>query len=72
MSNTGAICSADIHWCGSGPFSERIGIIPAMDNIGSGGIGLVVGLSIVVQLAWHLAVIVLVYKIWQKVKHLPE
>ena len=24
-----------------------------------------------IQLAWHIAVIVLVYKIWQKVKRLP-
>jgi len=40
--------------------------------MGSGGIGLVVGLGVLVQLAWHVAVIVLVYKIWQKVKHLPE
>ena len=43
-----------------------------MDTMGSGGIGMIVGLSIVVQLAWHVTVIVLVYKIWQKVKHLPE
>jgi hypothetical protein len=26
---------------------------------------------IAIQLAWHIAVIVLVYKIWQKVKRLP-
>lgn len=31
---------------------------------------LVMGAALV-QLAWHLAVIVFVYKIWQKVKHLP-
>ena len=45
-----------------------------MDNfpIGAGAFGLVVGLSIFVQLAWHVAVLVLVYKIWQKVKHLPS
>ena len=41
-------------------------------SIGSGGIGLLIGLSVVVQLAWHATVIVLVYKIWQKVRHLPE
>jgi hypothetical protein len=51
---------------------DRIGIIPAMDNMGGAAIGLVVGISFVVQLAWHVAVIVFVYKIWQKVKHLPE
>jgi hypothetical protein len=45
-----------------------------MDNfpIGAGGFGFVIGLSILVQLAWHVAVLVLVYKIWQKVKHLPS
>ena len=26
---------------------------------------------ILLQLAWYVAVIVLLYKIWQKVKHLP-
>ena len=52
--------------------STRLAIIPAMDTMDSGAIGMTVGLSIVVQLAWHVAVIVLVYKIWQKVKHLPE
>ena len=31
----------------------------------------VVGLLGLVQLAWHIAVIVLLYKIWQKVKLLP-
>ena len=41
-------------------------------SIGSGGMGLIIGLGVLVQLAWHLAVIVLVYKIWRKVKHLPE
>ena len=40
--------------------------------IGAGGLGVVVGLSILVQLAWHVAVLVFVYKIWQKVKHLPS
>ena len=48
------------------------GIMPAMDNMGSGGFGVIVGLGILVQLAWHVAVLVFVYKIWQKVKHLPE
>ena len=43
-----------------------------MDNMGSAGIGLVVGISVIVQLVWHVAVIVFVYKIWQKVKHLPS
>jgi hypothetical protein len=45
-----------------------------MDNfpIGAGGFGFAIGLSILVQLAWHVAVLVLVYKIWQKVKHLPS
>jgi hypothetical protein len=45
-----------------------------MDNIGAGavGIGLVVGLTAFVNLAWHVAVLVLAYKIWQKVKHLPS
>jgi hypothetical protein len=40
--------------------------------IGAGGFGFVIGLSILVQLAWHVAVLVFVYKIWQKVKHLPS
>ncbi len=40
--------------------------------IGAGAFGLVVGLSFLVQLAWHVAVLVFVYKIWQKVKHLPS
>ena len=31
----------------------------------------VVLLAMLVQLAWHVAVIVFLYKIWQKVKHLP-
>lgn len=43
-----------------------------MIPIGAGGLGFVVGLSILVQLAWHVAVLVFVYKIWQKVKHLPS
>lgn len=45
-----------------------------MDNfpIGAAGLGFVVGLSMLVQLAWHVAVLVLVYKIWQKVKRLPS
>jgi len=49
-------------------------MIRAMNAIdmGSAGIGLVVGLTALVQLAWHVAVIVLVYKIWRKVKHLPS
>lgn len=28
-------------------------------------------LAMLIQLAWHVAVIVFLYKIWQKVKHLP-
>lgn len=27
---------------------------------------------VLVQLAWYVAVIVFLYKIWQKVKHLPS
>lgn len=27
---------------------------------------------IAIQLAWYIGVIVLLYKIWQKVKHLPS
>jgi hypothetical protein len=27
--------------------------------------------AMALQLAWHIAVIYLVWKIWQKVKHLP-
>ena len=29
------------------------------------------GVAGLVQLAWQIAVIVFIYKIWQKVKHLP-
>jgi hypothetical protein len=45
-----------------------------MDIVDAGAfaIGGVVVLSAVVQLAWHVAVIVLLFKIWQKVKHLPS
>jgi hypothetical protein len=43
-----------------------------MIPIGAGGVGFVIGLSILVQLAWHVAVLVFVYKIWQKVKHLSS
>jgi hypothetical protein len=32
---------------------------------------LIVGVIGLLQLAWHIAVIVLVYLIWQKVKRLP-
>lgn len=39
---------------------------------GAAGIGLVIGLTAFVNLAWHAAVLVLAYKIWQKVKHLPS
>jgi hypothetical protein len=28
-------------------------------------------LAMFMQLAWHVAVIVFLYKIWQRVKHLP-
>ena len=41
-------------------------------DIGSAGIGAIVGVGAIVNLAWHLAVIVFLYKIWQKVKHLPS
>jgi hypothetical protein len=41
-------------------------------DIGAAGFGAVVGLSVLVQLAWHVAVLVLVYRIWRKVKHLPS
>ena len=34
--------------------------------------GMFIGLTMLVQLAWHVGVLVLVYKIWQKVKHLPS
>jgi hypothetical protein len=48
--------------------------IPRMNSIdvGAAGIGLVVGAFALVQLAWHVAVLVLVYRIWRKVKHLPS
>ena len=46
-------------------------MIPAMD-IGSVGLGAVIGLGAMVNLAWHVAVIVFLYKIWQRVKHLPS
>jgi hypothetical protein len=29
------------------------------------------GILGLIQLAWHVAVIVFLYRIWQKVKHLP-
>jgi len=46
---------------------------PAMDILpGGAGIGLLVAVSILVQLAWHIAVIVFLYVIWKKVKHLPS
>jgi hypothetical protein len=41
-------------------------------DLGTAGIGLLVGATFLVQLLWHVAVLVLVYKIWQKVKHLPS
>ena len=41
-------------------------------DIGSVGLGAVIGVGAIVKLAWHLAVIVFLYKIWQKVKHLPS
>ena len=41
-------------------------------DIGAAGMGLFIGLAALVQLAWHVAVLVFVYKIWQKVKHLPS
>ena len=35
-------------------------------------IGIFVGVLGLVQLAWHIAVIVFLYKIWVKVRHLPS
>ena len=41
-------------------------------DIGAGAFGAIVGLSMLVQVGWHVAVLWFVYKIWQKVKHLPS
>jgi hypothetical protein len=38
---------------------------------GSGGIAFVVGAMGLLQVAWYGGVIVLLIKIWNKVKHLP-
>ena len=42
-----------------------------MDYFPFSPIGFVVLPIMLVQLAWYVAVIVFLYKIWQKVKHLP-
>ena len=34
-------------------------------------IGIFVGVLGLIQIVWHIAVIVFVYKIWTKVRHLP-
>lgn len=44
----------------------------SMDWLGAASFGLVVGGMALANLAWHLAVIVFLYKIWQKVRHLPS
>jgi hypothetical protein len=35
-------------------------------------IGIFFGVLGLIQIAWHVAVIVFVYKIWTKVRHLPD
>lgn len=40
-------------------------------DIGSLGIGAVVSLTLIIQYAWYVAVLVLLVKIWKKVRHLP-
>jgi hypothetical protein len=40
-------------------------------NYDSFAIGSIVALMSALQLAWYVAVIVLLYKIWSKVRHLP-
>ena len=52
-------------------FGHNSLLFRAMD-IGAGALGAIVGLSVLVQVGWHVAVLVLVYKIWRKVKHLPS
>jgi hypothetical protein len=42
-----------------------------MDSFALPITAMVVGILGFLQLAWHVAVIVFVYRIWQKVKHLP-
>jgi hypothetical protein len=49
-------------------------LLPAMNSVpfdGAIGIGLVVGMMTAIQLGWYIAVILFLYKIWSKVKHLP-
>jgi len=46
------------------------GMIPRM-HIAPGVTELVIALVATAKLAWHVAVIVLAYKIWLRVKHLP-
>jgi len=43
-----------------------------MDVLTTAGMGLIVGVSMLVQLAWHVAVIVFLYVIWKRVRHLPS
>ena len=38
---------------------------------GSGGIGVIIGAFSLLQVAWYVGVIVLLVKIWNKVKNLP-
>ena len=51
-------------------------ILPPMNSIpldgATMGIGLVVGVMTAIQFGWYIAVIVFLYKIWSKVKHLPS
>ena len=39
--------------------------------MGSGGVGLVVGAFGLISVGWHVAVLVLLVMIWQRVRHLP-
>jgi hypothetical protein len=41
-------------------------------DIGSLAIGSLIAVTGAIQLAWYVAVIVLLYKIWSKVRHLPS
>jgi hypothetical protein len=50
-------------------------VLPPMNSIpldGAMGIGLVVGVMTAIQVGWYIAVIVFLFKIWSKVKHLPS
>lgn len=40
-------------------------------DTGSVGIGMVVTLFTVVQAVWYIGVLYLLFRIWQKVRHLP-